>query len=187
MKPPSLLCRLAAVLLLSASGLLAADAIPPTVITSLKVEIWSTDTETTSDFAGSVVVTGNNIRITCDRLVVVASRSADQLTTLVKPDQFKSLLATGNVHIVQGDREVTCGRAEILPGEDKIVLTEEPVVFDHSGPWVATGERLILLRGERRIFGDKVKFSGPPVKDLGFDKAKEMQPPAPLPAPAPSK
>ena len=187
MKPPPLLRRLSAVLLLTATGALAADTVPPTEITSRKVEIWSTGTETTSVFEGGVVVTGNNIRINCDKLVVVAARSADQLATIAKPDQFKSLLATGSVRIVQGDREVTCGRAEILPGEDKIVLTEEPVVFDHSGPWVATGERLILLRSERRIFGDNVKFSGPPVKDLGFDKAKAMQPPAPAPAPESSK
>ena len=161
-----------------------AAPIVPTVITSTKMEMWSTDTETRSVFTENVVVTGNNLRITCDKLDVTAIRfdsEENKDSTLGALEKFKTLVATGNVRITQGDREVTCGRAEVFPGEDRVVLTEKPVVVDQSGPYVATGDRLVLLRGERRIFGDNVRLQGPPVRDLGFEKDKPMQSPAPLP------
>jgi lipopolysaccharide export system protein LptA len=165
----------------------AADIIP-TVITSTSMEMWSTDTETRSIFKENVVVTGNNLRITCDQLDVTATRldgaknkDGAAIPTLEK---FKTLVATGNVRIVQGDREVTCGRAEVFPGEDRVVLTEKPVVIDSTGPYVATGTRIVLLKGERRLFGDNIRLQGPPIKDLGFDKNKAMQAPAPLARPA---
>jgi len=161
----------------------AAPAGPPTptVITSKSLEMWSTDTDTHSIFDQNVIVTGNNMRITCDHLDVLAARLGDKDATVGKLDKFKSLVATGNVHIVQGDRDVTCGRAEVFPRENRIVLTESPVVIDSSGPYVAKGTKIVLLRGERRLFGDNIEITGPPIKDLGFDKEKPMQ--APVKAP----
>lgn len=161
-----------------------AAPIIPTVITSNEMEMWSTDTETRSVFKDNVVVTGNNLKITCDKLDVTATRLDDDKNkdaTVGTLEKFKTLVATGNVHIVQGDREVTCGRAEVFPTEDKVVLTEKPVVIDSSGPYVATGTRIVLLRGERRLFGDNIRLQGPPIRDLGFDKEKPMQAPAPAP------
>lgn len=168
----------------------AADAKPPavpaipTVITSTKMEMWSTETETRSVFQQNVVVTGNNLKITCDKLDVTATRLDDAKNkdaTVGTLEKFKTLVATGNVHIVQGDREVTCGRAEVFPAEDRVVLTEKPVVIDSSGPYVATGDRIVLLRGERRLFGDNIKLQGPPIRDLGFEKDKPVQAPVGLP------
>ena len=153
------------------------------------MEMWSTDTETRSIFKENVTVTGNNLRLTCDKLDVTAVRlvgkdaQADKNSTLPTVEKFKTLVATGNVHIVQGDREVTCGKAEVFPGEDRVVLTEKPVVIDNDGPYVATGDRIVLLRGERRIFGDNIRLQGPPIRDLGFEKDKPVQAPAALPHP----
>jgi lipopolysaccharide export system protein LptA len=182
---PSLLV-LFFVLTLSPFARAATPAAPivPTVITSTKMEMWSTDTETRSIFEQDVVVTGNNLRITCDKLDVTATRfdTPDNKDSTLGPlEKFKTLVATGNVRIVQGDREVTCGRAEVFPGEDRVVLTEKPVVIDNSGPYVATGTRIVLLRGERRLFGDNIRLQGPAIRDLGFDKNKTMQAPAPAP------
>lgn len=154
---------------------------PPTIIESTSLEMRSTDTETTAVFDQNVIVTANNLKITCDHLEVVATRVGDLNATVAKLDRFKSLIAIGRVHIFQGDREVTCGRAEVLPGEEKIILTESPVVIDQSGPYVATGTRIVLLRGERRLFGDNIKLTGPTLKDMGFDKESPMKPPAPEP------
>jgi hypothetical protein len=42
----------------------------------------------------------------------------------------------------------------------------------------------VLLRGERRLFGDNIRLQGPPIRDLGFDKNKTMQAPAPAPGAA---
>ena len=167
-----------------------AAPIIPTVITSNEMEMWSTDTETRSVFKDNVVVTGNNLKITCDKLDVTATRLDDDKNkdaTVGTLEKFKTLVATGNVHIVQGDREVTCGRAEVFPTEDKVVLTEKPVVIDSSGPYVATGTRIVLLRGERRLFGDNIRLQGPPIRDLGFDKNKTMQAPSALPTPKPAR
>lgn len=185
-RPAPLLLALLAALAASSFARAAAPAAPivPTVITSTKMEMWSTDTETRSIFEQDVVVTGNNLRITCDKLDVTATRLDEpdnKDATVGTLEKFKTLVATGNVRIVQGDREVTCGRAEVFPGEDRVVLTEKPVVIDNSGPYVATGTRIVLLRGERRLFGDNIRLQGPAIRDLGFDKDKTMQSPAPVP------
>ncbi|MBX7122619.1 MAG: LptA/OstA family protein [Opitutaceae bacterium] len=169
-------------IVLPAASLKGAPDVPPTVIESTSLEMRSTDAEITAVFDQNVVVTGNNLRISCDHLEVVATRIGDATETVGKPDKFRSLIAMGRVHIVQGDREVTCGRAEVFPGDEKIILTENPVVIDKSGPYVASGTRIVLLRGERRLFGDNIKLTGPGLKDLGFDKDAPMKTPAPEPA-----
>ena len=167
-----------------AAGLIAPTAIhaeapppPPTVIESQSLDMHSSADETVSIFTGNVVVTGNDLRITCDRLEVVSVRIGDKADTIGQQDKFKSLLAIGHVHIVQGDREASCGRAQVLPRDDKVILTENPVVIDHGNNTVATGEPLVLLRGERRVTGQNVHITLPALKDLGFGKN------APLPEP----
>lgn len=164
--------------------LLPAQNVEPqnTVIESEQFDWRSTDTETTSVFTGRVVVTGTNLKLTCDRLEIVAIRKADPSATIGKIEGFKSLVATGNVRIIQGDREAACGRAEVLPGDDKIVLTGNPVVVDHSVNWTWTGDELEMLRGQRQIRGKNARFTGPPVEDLGVDKEKPAET-APAPAP----
>lgn len=154
-----------------------------TVIESEELDMRSTDTETTSVLTGKVVLTSTNQRVTCDRLEIVALRAGDPTATIGKIENFKSLIATGNVRIVQGDREAACGRAEIRPGEDRLILTGSPVVVDHTVNWTWTGDELEMLRGERQIRGKNVKFVGPPIKDLGVDKSVKLpataQPEAP--------
>lgn len=168
----------------------AAVPLAPTVITSERFEMWSTDTETRSVFQTNVVVTGTNLRITCDKLDVTAVRLDDEKSresTLPTVEKFKTLVATGNVRIVQGDREATSDRADVFPGEDRVVLTKNVVITDHSGPYVATGDRVVLLRGERRIFGDNIRGTFPPIKDLGAEAGKPATPSLPLPAPRSAK
>ena len=160
----------------------------PTVITSDEFEMQSTDTETISIFNGRVVVSATGMRLTCDHLEVVSTRIGDKEDTIGKQDRFKSLLATGNVRIQQGDREATCGRAEVKPREDMITLTQNPVVTDRGNGTVATGDPLILLRNERRVRGTNVTITAPSLKDLGFDPKEKPpapdEPPAPPPAPS---
>ena len=93
--------------------------IPPTEITSKHGESVSTDTEMITLFTDDVVVTGNNIRITCDRLEVVSIRFGEKEQVVATQNRFKSLVATGHVKIVQGDREATCERAVVLPGDNR--------------------------------------------------------------------
>lgn len=166
-----------------------------TEITSDAVEMWSTDTETRGVFTGNVVVTGTNLKLTSDRLEIIATNIGDKNTTLSNVEKFKYLLATGKVHIMQGDREATCGKAEVFPREEKIVLNENPMVTDHGNNSQAIGDVLELYRGQRRVQGKKVRIILPEIKDLGFDKNAapptpddEKRPtPTPTSAPAPAQ
>lgn len=157
---------------------LSAQSVTPqnTVIESEQFDWRSTDTETTAVFTSRVVVTATNLKITCDRLEIVALRKADPDATIGKVEGFKSMIATGNVRIIQGDREAACGRAEVLPGDNKITLTGQPVVVDHVSNVTVTGDYLEMLRGERQIHGKNVRFVGPEVKDLGVDLDKKQAP-----------
>jgi lipopolysaccharide export system protein LptA len=160
----------------------AAEEPPPTVIASDTGEMVSSETSSTFTFRHNVVVTGTNMKITCDELIVVANRTGDPKATLGRQDRFKSLVATGHVRILQNDREATCERAEVFPGDDKVVLTGNPSVRSLDGQYRADGPRLVLYRGERRavIEGgptERTHITLPPLKDLGY--GKEQTPPAP--------
>ncbi len=161
MKTPRLGAVLVVIAGLAAPATVRSAEPPNTVIVSQSLDMHSTDTETISVFTGNVVVTGNDMRITCDRLDVVSIRNNDKTDTIGKQENFKSLIATGHVHIVQQDREASCGRAEVRPREDKVTLTENPVVIDHGNNTVATGEPIVLLRGERRVTGHKRPHHAP--------------------------
>jgi lipopolysaccharide export system protein LptA len=152
----------------------------PTVITSTGLaEMVSTDKETTITFRDHVVVTGTNMKLTCDFLQVVVVRTGDKTATLGKLEKFRSMLATGNVLIIQGDREAACGRAEVLPEEEKVVLSENPVVVDRDQNTRAAGEEITMLRGQRTVLIKNPVLTAPPVKDLGFDKTPKPAPATP--------
>lgn len=140
-----------------------------------------------------VTLTGTNLRITCDRLEVIALGIGDKTSVAPVLERFKYLLATGNVVIVQGQREARCGRAEVLPLENKVVLTEDPVVIDHTSEFEQKGKRITMHRGDRRVIVEDSVLTGPSIKDLGFDdkqpapgpSATAVPPHAPEPASAP--
>jgi len=141
-------------------------------------EMVSTDTETTITFRDNVRVTGTNMKLSCDYLEVVVLRTGDKTATLGKLDKFRSMLATGNVRMIQGDREAACGRAEVKPEEEKVVLSGNPVVVDHDQNTRIAGEKITMLRGQRKVEVEKPILTAPPIKDLGVDK-----PSAPAAAP----
>jgi lipopolysaccharide export system protein LptA len=141
-------------------------------------ESVSSDTETTTTFHGNVVVKGNDITLDCDFLKVISTRVGDKAATLGKYGRFRYLLATGHVRIVQGDRVATCGRAEVFPGEDRIVLTEDPVVAIASEGYRVSGPRMVLYRGQRRaVVEGRSHVELPAIKDLGFPSASPAQKP----------
>lgn len=185
----------------------AAPAPPPvpTVIESGAAEMVSTEKETTFTFTKGVKVTATNMTLTCADLVVVAVRGGDPSATIGNQQNFKSLIANGGVRIVQNDREALAQRAEVFPGEDKVILSGNPIVRSVKDGWEQNGEgmQLVLYRGERRAVlegpqGTRARLIMPPLKDLGYDVEKEKgkekaQPPtkagstgAPAPAPVES-
>ena len=197
-------CLFGAALLLPAHAATAptkADGAPPssaplqkTVIQSDTAEMVSTEKESTFTFRGNVVVTGTNLKLTCDEIVVVARRSGDPTAVIGKQESFKSLVATGNVRIEQDDRVAKCGRAEIFPGDDKIVLSEpdptrpvprvEILGRNKQPEETIEGAIMELHRGQRRavVLGDqrtRPTITLPAMKDLGYDKVPEKQKAAP--------
>jgi lipopolysaccharide export system protein LptA len=162
------------------------DAAPvapvPTELRAHHLEMTSTDSETFVIANGDVILTGTNLRITCDRLEITALRIGDKTATVGNLEKIKYILAIGKVRIVQGDREATCQRAEVFPRDEKVVLTEDPVIVDRSNGFVAAGEKITLLRGKREVFVDKPRFTGPPVGDLSA--TAKPKPAAPATAPA---
>ena len=127
-------------------------------------EMWSTGNETRGVCTGGVTLLGTDLKILCDRLEFTALGVGDKSSTLPTLDKFKYMLATGHVVILQAVREATCGRAE------------NPVLIDHGTDWTSAGEKITLLRGERRVIVDKSRVTGPALKDLGYEKSP---PPAP--------
>lgn len=168
---------------------LQAQSVTPqnTVIDSEQLDMKSSDTEMTLVLTGNVRVTSTNQRLNCDRLEIVALRSGDPKATVGKIEAYKSLLATGNVRIIQGDREAACGKAEIKPGENIVILTGQPVVVDHTANVTVKGDELRLLAGQRQVMGTNVQIVGPALKDLGVDKDKLLAPAAPAAAEQPKQ
>ncbi len=176
-----LLSALAAAGLLPVLALAQSVALQTTVIESDGPgEMVSTDTETTITFRDNVRVTGTNMKLSCDYLEVVVVRTGDKTATLGKLDKFRSMLATGNVRMIQGEREAACGRAEVRPEEEKVVLSGSPVVVDHDQNTRIAGEKITMLRGQRKVEVEKPILTAPPIKDLGVDKS-------PVPAEAPKQ
>jgi lipopolysaccharide export system protein LptA len=177
------LLRLLLVALATATAALAqnAEPIPTTVESDGEGVMVSTDTETTITFEKNVRVRGTNILLTCDYLQVVVLRKGDPKATIGKVDKFRSLLARGNVRIVQGDREAVCGRAEVLPEQDKIILSENPVVVFHDqtgdkDQGRITGKTITMHRGNRMVEIDAPVATLQELKDLGFDEKKLLNP-----------
>ena len=169
--------RLRLLSVLAAAGLLPvlapaqSAALQTTVIESDGPgEMVSTDTETTITFRDNVRVTGTNMKLSCDYLEVVVVRTGDKTATLGKLDKFRSMLATGNVRMIQGEREAACGRAEVRPEEEKVILSGNPVVVDHDQNTRIAGEKITMLRGQRKVEVEKPILTAPPIKDLGVDK-----------------
>lgn len=153
-----------------------------TTLTCDHMDMWSEGEETKAICTGKVTVTGTNLRILCDRLELIATRLGDDKVSVPTLEKFRYLLATGNVSITQGSRTATCGRAEVLPREEKVVLTEDPVVIDRATNFVSAGERITMLRGQERVEVDKPRLTGPPIRDLGFDRRSSEPAPASPPA-----
>ena len=166
--------------------LFAAEIEPqPTTLTCDHMDMWSEGEETKAICTGNVTVTGTNLLIVCDRLELTATRVGKDAGAVPDLDKFRYLLATGNVSITQGTRVATCGRAEVFPREEKVVLTENPVVADKATEMVSAGDRITMLRGQERVVVENPRLTGPPIKDLGFEKkeaeekeAAPDQPPA---------
>lgn len=145
-----------------------------TVFESDHGEMQTLEEETRFLLTGNVKVSGNNLRVFCDRLEVYAARDGgdNRGEGLAEPGRIQRILAIGNVRIEQEGREATAGRAEVFPVEGRIVFTEDPMIRDAQGR--VTGERITLFQGEARAVvegGEKgpARITLPTLPDLGID------------------
>ena len=178
----------AALALLAVVANSAVPSTPPlrTAVAAEHFDMRTVGDETRSVFDGlpekQVTLTGTNLTIVCDHLEIIATAVGGTDATVPTIEKFKYLLATGRVKIVQGDRAATCGRAEVFPREDKIELTEKPVVIDRGIDWRGAGRKITRFRGERRVVIEGSEFEGPEIRDLGFDPKQPAAPSGAAPA-----
>lgn len=149
---------------------------PQTVISSDRLEMETVGEKAFFLFSDNVKLTGNNLIVTCDRLEVHSDRTGDMDANFGKLGSIKQIVAIGNVSISQEGRTARAGRVEVIPAEDKIVLTENPIVTDAQG--TVSGERMFFYRGDRRAVvesgpGGPARVVLPAIPDLGFDNNAE--------------
>lgn len=138
-------------------------------------------------FTQNVHLTGTNLEVTCDQLEVFAEQRGETGSAVDRLGSIRLIVASGNVVISQAGRRATAGHVEVLPPEDKIVLTGDPVVTDTQG--TAAGEKITFHRGKQEFEIEKPRLSMRALPNLGFPQQTpspaETPPAGAAPAPAP--
>lgn len=160
-----------------------------TIVTADRLEMKNTGVESHLTFIGNVHLSGTNLSVTCDRVEIYAEqipdiRDPEKKATIGKIGAITRILALGRVVISQEGRKATAGRAEVMPIEDRIVLTEEPVVTDTETQLTVSGTRMTFFRGERAAQIENPKVVGPSLPNLGFPTEKPPEGEAAADAPA---
>ena len=120
---------------------------PLTVVRSESLKMTSTPELNYFYFSDNVTITGNNLLVKCDNLEVTASRSGEAEATIGRIGVIKKIVAIGSVEIFQAGRAALAGRAELLPAEGKIILTDSPQILDRKT--TVSGWRITLMKGNR--------------------------------------
>lgn len=168
----------------------AADAtefeLQKTTVKADRLEMRNDGVESHYEFTGHIRITGTNLEITCDRLEIFAVSKPGEKPEgrLPATGNIRRMLATGNVVIAQEGQKATCGTAEVLPGEEQIILTENPVVTDVAKDIVVKGTRMFARR-DRTIEIENPEIVGPALPNFGPPAADAANPPAPTATPTP--
>lgn len=180
---------LAAVFALSLATACFAQPIPeaavrPTEIESVRLRVQNDGDTAYFVFSEEVRLQATNLILECDTLEVFARRDADAEAAVGTIGAIQRIVATGNVRIEQAQRVATAGKAVVEPNEERIVLTEKPVVTQ-AGTRLEADE-LIIERGNGTIIvnpttPNKLRFIGPAIDDMGFENEKPAEPEAEAP------
>ena len=95
--------------------------------------------------------------ITCDRLQVINDASDKSVDRII---------ATGKVRFEQGDRSGTADRADYFESEQKLVLTGNPRVWDTQDHNELTGEEIVVMLQEEKVFVKQARVLFHPRKTL---------------------
>jgi lipopolysaccharide export system protein LptA len=105
-------------------------------------ELHSDQQNHVSVFTGRVVVIGTNFRMTCQEMTV----------NFTKDNKVDTIVATGDVVIIQPDRVTHCGHAEYFHDDDKFILTDQPTILDHKNQ--INGTRITIFRTTEKMIVD---------------------------------
>jgi len=132
-------------------------------------------------YRGDVLAVQADVKIRSDVLTITfeprrpSEPKPSKPATVTEPGQgaqrIREVIATGAVHIDQGTRYATGGRAVFEQSERTIVLTENPVL--HDGQNEVAGERVIVYLDENR---SEVKGGNRRVKAVLYPSKKEGKP-----------
>lgn len=93
-------------------------------------------------FEDNVHVRRCQMTMRCDRLHVTQDEAAERVERIV---------ATGNVHFQQGERQVKAERAEYFDAEQKLVLTGNPRAWNTQEQNELTGEEIVVFLQEDKL------------------------------------
>ncbi len=116
----------------------------PIEITSEK--LYADNRTNRSVFEGSVVARQGMTVLYADRMEVVYTEKGD----------VEEIIATGNVRLVKGDREVTSSKAHYFQKEGKIVFTGSPVAKDSKSTVSGTKMVYYIQEGKSIVENSKV-------------------------------
>jgi lipopolysaccharide transport protein LptA len=105
-------------------------------------------------FDGNVTINQDDVRLTCDRLVIVydetkGSKSVESQGKQLPASTIKSITAAGNVKITQNERRATAGKALWDYAKRTITLTEGPPRF-WQGRDSGMANKVIMYLDENR-------------------------------------
>lgn len=117
----------------------------PTVITSDKQWLVGGTESDRYFFEGDVKAVGTDMDVSCDKAEVGIRKRKGGGHSINKIDLY------GNVNLSSGLKAATCGKAEIFPEDEMVVLSEDPVVIDREDNTRVSGPRMVYNRGRRSM------------------------------------
>jgi lipopolysaccharide export system protein LptA len=113
---------------------------PPgsTVITS--DELRMDQASHTAVFSGNVVTTGTNFKMTCQEMTVIFTND----------NKVDTITGKGDVVITQPGRITHSGQAQYYHDEDKIVLTDSPVINDNGN--IISAPKITIFRTKQSLY-----------------------------------
>ena len=93
-------------------------------------------------FEDNVQVRRCQMTMRCDRLYVTQDEAGERVERIV---------ATGNVHVQQGERQVKAERAEYIDAEQKLVLTGNPRAWNTQEQNELTGEEIVVFLQKEKL------------------------------------
>jgi lipopolysaccharide export system protein LptA len=145
------------------SSVKAVEPAPSTRITSDRLEMVRYPEKSEFKFYGNVHIHAKDFYGNCDEMTVYSHPASHQ----GQLGQIRDIVAVGNVYLCTEDktgpepekRESTSGQAHIYPEEDKMVLTENPVITCSKQGRFA-GDKIILHRKTNQVVVESTQGSG---------------------------